>query len=77
MENKQPSREESEPRGSGGSEEAQRLQGHDRLRSHLAGRCSMRPEEPQDERSMAKPVVALLNGIDNAIDSAYRFSGLS
>jgi len=42
MENKQPSREESEPRGSGGSEEAQRLQGHDRLHSRLAGRCSKR-----------------------------------
>lgn len=42
MENKQLSKEESEPRGSGESEDAQRVQGHDRLHSRLAGRCSKR-----------------------------------
>jgi hypothetical protein len=77
MENKQTSQREASPEVPPGAETAKRLQGHDRLRSHLAGRCSKRPEEPQDERSMAKPVIALLNGIDNAFESAYRFSGLS
>jgi hypothetical protein len=35
-------KKESEPRGSGGSEDAQRVQRHDRLHSRLARRCSKR-----------------------------------
>ena len=38
---------ESEPRGSGGSEDAQRVRRHDRLHSRLARRCSKRPQEPR------------------------------
>ena len=69
MENKQTSQREASPEVPPGAETAKRLQGHDRLRRHLAGRCSMRPEEPQDERSMAKPVVAGLNRFEVSIES--------
>jgi hypothetical protein len=58
-------------------ETALRLQGHDRLQSHLAGRCSNRQKEPRDERCMAKPMISWLCGIEVLNRIAERKPALS